>query len=75
MPAILVKGLPSLLHHRLKLEAQRNHRSMNRQVIAILEKELRHISSTDLPPPVRLQRPVDPRWIVKVIREGRENNP
>ncbi len=75
MPGVLVKDLPSQLHHRLKQEAQRNHRSMNRQVIAILEKELGHLTPTTLPPPVKLMKPMDPRWIVKVIREGRENNP
>lgn len=75
MAAFLVKNLPAELHERLRREAAHHHRSMNREVIAILEKELGGAGPMALPPPVRGKRPVDPAWVVKVIREARDGRP
>ena len=74
MPAIVVRDVPPVLHQRLKQEAERHHRSMNREIIAILEKELGATRSSSLPEPIRLKKPVDPRWIADMIREARERN-
>jgi hypothetical protein len=75
MTALLVKDLPPELHGRLKEEAERNHRSMNRQVIAILEKELGGARPAGLPPPVKGRKSADPKWIVRIIREARDARP
>ncbi|MBU2514944.1 Arc family DNA-binding protein [bacterium] len=40
MPAITVKNIPDSLYENLKLAAQVNHRSINSEIIACLEKEL-----------------------------------
>jgi plasmid stability protein len=40
MPAITVKNIPDDLYENLKLAAQINHRSINSEIIARLEKEL-----------------------------------
>lgn len=40
MPAITVKNIPDALYENLKLAAQVNHRSINSEIIACLEKEL-----------------------------------
>ena len=40
MPAITVKNIPEVLYENLKLAAQLNHRSINSEIIACLEKEL-----------------------------------
>lgn len=40
MPAITVKNIPDDLYNNLKLAAQVNHRSINSEIIACLEKEL-----------------------------------
>ena len=40
MPAITVKNIPDDLYENLKLAAQVNHRSINSEIIACLEKEL-----------------------------------
>ena len=48
---------------------------MNREIIAILEKEMGGRRPIDLPPPVKGIKPVDPRWIVRIIREARESRP
>lgn len=73
MPAFLVKDLPPGLHERLRQEATRHHRSMNREVIAILEKELSAVRLSELPPPVKPLVPVDGRWIADAIRKARDS--
>ena len=75
MSAVLIRDLPRDLHRRLKAEAQRNHRSMNGEIIALLEKGVGGIRPCDLPPPVKGLKPIDPQWIVDIIREARENPP
>ena len=49
MPAaITLKGIPDDLYARLKLAAQANHRSLNSEVIACLERQLApHVLSAD----------------------------
>lgn len=72
MSAIVVRDLPPALHQRLKAEAARHHRSMNREIIAILEREVGASAVMELPPPVKGLKPVDGEWIVKVIRDARD---
>lgn len=45
---------------------------MNREVIAILENEIGRSAGMELPPPVKSLKPVDGRWIVRIIREARD---
>jgi plasmid stability protein len=40
MPTITVKDLPQTLHQRLKQQAGRHHRSLNREIVACLEASL-----------------------------------
>jgi len=40
MSAFLVKDMPPAIHARLRPAARQRHRSMNREVISILEREL-----------------------------------
>jgi hypothetical protein len=75
MSAFLAKDLPPVLHERLKQEAARHHRSMNREVITILEKELTAVRPVVLPPPVKPLVPVDGRWIADAIRKARDSRP
>lgn len=75
MPAVIIRDMPTALHQRLKLEAERHHRSMNREAIVILEEALGAGEPAPLPAPVKLKKPVAPQWIVKIIREGRQGNP
>jgi len=37
MASVLIKNLPDELHQQLKLRAQRNHRSLNKELIALIE--------------------------------------
>ena len=75
MSAVVIRELPPDLHQRLKLLAQRHHRSMNREIITILEKEVGDSRPSALPPPVKGIIPVSPQWIVRIIREARESRP
>jgi plasmid stability protein len=37
MASVLIKNLPDELHRQLKLRAQRHHRSLNKELIALIE--------------------------------------
>lgn len=74
MPAFLVKNLPPALHERLRHAAAKHHRSMNREAIAILEKELEVPEQGDLLPPAAPSKPLSAAWVretVRAMREGR----
>ena len=72
MPGLLIKDIPPELHSRLKQEAARNHRSMNRHVLAILEQALECEPSRQLPAPSKGKFPLTDRWLNRAKREGRK---
>ena len=72
MSALLIKNMPPPLHERLRQRAAVHHRSMNRDVISILERELDRSAVTELPPPVKTLKPIDHEWVVRVIRDARD---
>lgn len=72
MTALLIKNIPLELHRKLKLTAQRHHRSMNQQVITILEEKLGEAAPPDVPPPFKLKKRLPSQWVCKVIRNARE---
>lgn len=74
MSALLIKNLPPPLHDRLRQRAAIHHRSMNREVIAILERELQRPEPLEGPPPlIQLDRPISGEWIVQTIRAARDS--
>jgi plasmid stability protein len=54
MPTLTIKNLPPELYARLKQSAERNRRSLNREIIVCLEKAL-------------LERPREPEEILKKV--------
>lgn len=58
MATITLKGIPDDIHQRLKERAARNHRSLNREIMASLEAALR-------------SEPVDARAFIGRIRSLR----
>ena len=73
MSAIIIRNIPSYLHRRLRIEAENHHRSMNREVIAILEKKLAETNPLALiPHPVKGKKSVSPEWIAQNIRKARD---
>jgi len=72
MSALLIKNIPPPLHDRRRQRAAAHHRSMNREVIAILEQELNRTATTELPPPVKTLKPISHEDIVQMIRDARD---
>jgi plasmid stability protein len=71
MPSILIKDIPAELHQKLKEAAARDHRSLNKEVIALLEAALAG-RPAELPPPAELAFPLTKEWLDQAISEGRK---
>lgn len=77
MPSLLIKDFPPELHRRLRDEAARNHRSMTRQALALLEQALAapaRDAADLLPNPLKPLKPVTPGDVVAVIRKSRDSD-
>ena len=72
MPSFVIKNLPDDLHQRLKKQASRHHRSMTREVVAILSKSLSQSEVQDVPAPYRGKFPLTDEFIDQAKHEGRE---
>ena len=74
MVGLVIKKLPDHLHRRLKDQAQRNHRSMTKEVVALLEEALESTGIRELPPPYPIADSVEvtDQFINEAKREGRE---
>lgn len=70
MPDILIKNLPTELHHRLKEEAAHNHRSMARHALALIEEGLARSAELRFPPPAKTDKPLTQEIVSRGIREG-----
>jgi Plasmid stability protein len=71
MASLLIKNLPEDLHYRLKIRARQHHRSVNKEVIALLETALAQPSLEELPAPVRLSKPLTQEILDQAREEGR----
>ena len=72
MPSLILRNVPEEVHERLRARAERHHRSMTREAVAILEKELAASGPVRLPPPVVPLRRLTTDEIDRAIDEGRE---
>jgi plasmid stability protein len=70
MASILIKDIPPELHERLREAAIRDHRSMSKEVIALIEAALAE-RTTELPPPIRAAFPLTADWLERAIAQGR----
>jgi len=71
MASLLIKNLPDEIHQRLKAQAERHHRSLNKEVITLLEIAVTQAPEETLPAPVPLKRPLNPELLDWARREGR----
>lgn len=72
MAGLAIKKLPSALHQRLKQRAARNHRSMTKEVIAVLEQALGAATPVSkAPPPFKGRFALTDRFLDKAKRAGR----
>ena len=74
MPSLTIKGLPEELHERLKKQAARHRRSVNDEVIAILEQALmpsRRSAEEAIARAEALSRHIGKMFDPKLIEEGK----
>jgi plasmid stability protein len=71
MASVLIKNLPDELHLQLKRRAQRHHRSLNKELIALIEAALTIRTVDELPEPVKLQQPLTQDMLDRAREEGR----
>jgi hypothetical protein len=74
MPTLVVKNVPESLHARLKAQAERNRRSVTKEVLTLIESGTapKRVAPV-LPPPIKLRGgPVTTEEIEDAISEGRE---
>lgn len=73
MPGFVIKNLPDELHRKLKAQAARHHRSMTKEVLAVLEQALNaQAPPHEAPPPFRGRFALTGKFLDKARREGRE---
>lgn len=68
MPRFVIKELLETLHRKLKEQAARHHRSMTKEVLAVLEQA----PQSETPSPFRGHFPLTDKFLDKARREGRE---
>jgi len=74
MPAVVVRDMPVEMHRRLKSAALQHHRSMNQEVLTILEQILEIPDVVELPPPEKSLKPSSGDTIVRVVRTMRDQD-
>ena len=74
MPGFVIKDLPENLHRKLKAQAIRHHRSMTKEVLAVLERALSEEDRPEevIPPPFKGRFALTDEFIDQARREGRE---
>jgi plasmid stability protein len=71
MPTLVIRDLSPEIHRLLKEQAQQHHRSVNKEVITILEDSVTPSGQT-LPPPFKGAFPLTQDWLDEARRAGRE---
>lgn len=73
MPAVLIKDVPKALHRQLRERALKNRRSMNQELLVLLEGALEKGADAprSLPPAAPTSRKLTDAWLKKAIRRGR----
>jgi plasmid stability protein len=69
MASVLIKNLPDELHRRLKQRAERHHRSLNKEVIALIEATLGRQPAQDPPKPATPRNPLTPDRLEETRRK------
>ena len=76
MPTLVIKNFPNSLHAELRRRAQLNRRSLDKEVVAVIEEQIQPAGTAKrmpLPRPLRLKGGFKPTTedIEKAIAEGR----
>jgi plasmid stability protein len=72
MPGLVIKDLPNGLRRKLKEQAARHHRSMTKEVLAVLEQALgEDASEPPAEPPFKGHFSLTERFLERAKRTGR----
>ena len=73
LDAVVTRNLPPEVHHKLKLLAQRNRRSLSEEASSLLEQALatQAYDTRELPVPVVGTFPLTDEWLASAKSEGR----
>ena len=73
MGTLVIKNLPEQLHDKLRRQAERNHRSLNKEAMVVLEQALGSRPAPKLSPPLKLRGGFRPtiEEILAAIEDGR----
>ena len=71
MAALLIKDVPPEVHEWLRLEAEKNRRSMMQQAIVLLEERMHSYRPVHFQRPVRTRTVLTAEFLAKARREGR----
>ena len=73
MTNLLIRELPEELHNKLKRRARANRRSMNQEIIVLLEQSMAAETpeTHPLPKPVQGTFPINDEWLRNAREEGR----
>ena len=73
IPGLVIKDLPAKLHRKLKAQAARHHRSMTKEVHAVLDRALSEEDRPqEVPPSFKGRFALTDEFIDRARREGRE---
>lgn len=72
MPSLVIKKLPEEIHNKLKTQADRHHRSMVKEAIALLEEALEvNTQIHEVPPPYEGKIKITNKFINHAKRRSR----
>ena len=72
MPSLILRNIPEEVHRRLRERATRHRRSMTKEAVDILERDLLAEEPVRLPPLVRRRSRIPVAEIDRAIDEGHE---
>lgn len=73
MAGFVIKELPEALHRKLREQAARHHRSMTKEVLALLEEALgAEAPQARAPAPFKGRFALTDKFLERARREGRE---
>jgi hypothetical protein len=71
MTSILLKNVPEDLKKRIQRQAEENRRSLNQQILMMLEDASAPVPHIPPPKPIKPRKPFTHQWLMKAIRQGR----
>lgn len=73
MPNLLIRQMPDAIHRKIKERAARNQRSINKEILVLLEDALAQVATLPAEPPIPFKGlfKIDDTWLQEAKEEGR----